>query len=183
MQYVILGLLHLSPLSLYDLHRAFTQGISLFYSASFGSIQRAIRQLQDSGLVETEPSPGDPRGRKVHSITASGREAFAVWMRSPVTGADAETTMLARVFFLGIIEDAEERDAVVGTLQERVSADLRGLQSAAEALDSTAVPVEFAEVFRFQRATLDYGLRAHELAARWLTELGADASAPARPSV
>ncbi len=36
---------------------------------------------------------------------------------------------------------------------------------------STEVPAEFAEVFRFQRATLDYGLRSHEHARDWFEAL------------
>lgn len=180
MQNVILGLLLLSPMSLYDLHRAFTQGVSLFYSASFGSIQRALRQLADAGLVVVEAMPDDPRGKKLHSITSAGREAWAAWMHEPVTGADPETTMLARVFFLGLLEDDADRAAVVATLRARVETDLAGLRGAAGSLDAQDVPREFAAAFRFQRATLDYGLRAHELASRWLDELDAGLNAHER---
>ncbi len=52
MQQVILGLLILhGPLSLYAVQRQFQQGVSLFYSASFGSIQRALKQLAEQGLA------------------------------------------------------------------------------------------------------------------------------------
>lgn len=178
MQNVILGLLMLAPMSLYDLHRAFTQGISLFYSASFGSIQRALRQLLDGGLVTAEPEPGNPRGKKVHTIAPAGRRAFHEWMRVPITGGDAETAMLARVFFLGLIEDKGERDRVVTTLRSRVAGDLADLRAAATTLDAQTMPEEFAGVFRFQRATLDYGLQSHELALQWLDGLGHPVSTP-----
>lgn len=170
-QHVILGLLLLLPMSLYDLHRAFGQGISLFYSASFGSIQRALRQLVELGHVDVEPAPDDPRGKKLHTITPSGRAAWRAWMHEPVTGADAETTVLARVYFLGLIDDGPERSEIVGVLRNRVSGDLDGLRVAAAGVDAQQIPSEFAGVFAFQRATLDYGIRAHELALDWLDEL------------
>ncbi len=43
MENVVLGLLIIQSLTLYDLNRAFKQGISLFYSASFGSLQIAVK--------------------------------------------------------------------------------------------------------------------------------------------
>lgn len=42
---VILGLLMLWPQSLYELTKSFEAGISLFYSASTGSIKRALLSL------------------------------------------------------------------------------------------------------------------------------------------
>ena len=41
MENVILGLLIIQSLTLYELNRAFKQGISMFYSASYGSLQVA----------------------------------------------------------------------------------------------------------------------------------------------
>ena len=171
MQNVILGLLLLAPMSLYDVHRAFTQGISLFYSASFGSIQRALRQLVEAGHVTAEPEPDSARGKKLHTITPSGRAAWAAWMREPVTGGDAETVILARVFCLGLVDDTADRAAIIATLRRRIETDLATLRATATNLDAQECPAQFTEVFGFQRATLDYGLRSHELALDWLDEL------------
>ena len=56
---VILGLLLLAPMSLYDLIKAFEQGISLFYSASSGSIKRALDGLLKKGyIVVADVQPG-----------------------------------------------------------------------------------------------------------------------------
>lgn len=171
MPFVILGLLLLAgPLSLYDVHKHFTGGISLFYRASYGSIQRALTGLVADGLVSVTDAPGDPRGKKLHTVTPAGRSAWHDWMHGPVTGSDPETVMLARVFFLGLV-DAEQRPAVVARLAARIDEDLAGLQEYAAALDGMTVPAEFAEVLPFQRATLDYGIRAHELARDWIAGL------------
>ncbi|MDL5351539.1 PadR family transcriptional regulator [Microbacterium sp. zg-YB36] len=169
-KYVVLGLLMIQPLSLYDLHKAFRAGISLFYSASFGSLQRSLSQLIEEGLVVAEPEPGDPRGKKRHTITDAGRIAWRDGMLTPPVGADAETVMLSRVFFLGLL-DADDRKVAVGLLRSRAADDLANLQAVAVELDSAEIPADLAGVFKYQRATLDYGIRSHTLAQTWLNEL------------
>ena len=52
MAHVILGLLLIAPQSLYGLVKAFEAGVSLFYSASSGSIKRALDGLLAQGLIE-----------------------------------------------------------------------------------------------------------------------------------
>lgn len=170
MKHVILGLLMIQPMSLYDLHKAFRAGISLFYSASFGSLQRSLAQLIEEGLVIAEPEPGDPRGKKRHTITAAGCAAWREGMLTPIVAADAETTMLARVFFLGLL-NGDDRKAAVALLRERAADDLAQLQTVAVALDAAEIPAKLADVFRYQRTTLDYGIRSHSLVRTWLDEL------------
>lgn len=173
MQHVILGLLILhGPLSLYAVQRQFQRGISLFYSASFGSIQRALRQLVEQGLA-TVGEAADARGSKPYAATDAGRRAWREWMLSPLSGGDAETAALARVFFLGLLTDHEDRSRVVQAVRTRVASDLAELESVAATVDAGEIPAEFADVFAFQRATLDYGIRSNRLALTWCDELDA----------
>lgn len=174
MQQVILGLLILhGPLSLYAVQRLFEQGVSLFYSASSGSIQRALRQLAERGLATATDASAGARASKPYAVTEAGRRTWHDWMVSPLDGGDAETTMLAKVFFLGLVADVGERDRVVDTIRTRIAADLAELEGLAAGLDAADVPPEHADVFAFQRATLDYGIRSHRLAREWCEELGA----------
>lgn len=172
MQQVILGLLILhGPLSLYAVQRQFTQGVSLFYSASFGSIQRALRQLLERGLVTVDEASADARGRKPYTVTDAGVTAWREWMREPVVGGDLETTALSKTFFLGLLDDPGARREVVDGIRARIETDLAELQTVERSLDAAAVPPEYAEVFRFQRATLEYGIRSHEHARAWFEAL------------
>ncbi|WP_382306548.1 helix-turn-helix transcriptional regulator [Herbiconiux sp. UC225_62] len=164
MQFVVLSMLLGGPLSSYDLRSRFADVVSLFYSASLGSIQRALTVLDDQGFIESRRDQASSRGRKAHSITPAGRAAWREWMLSPVTGAGAERTMLARVFYLGQLSDPSDRAAVVATVRDRVEVDeanLRRLSGSA-----TASPAA-----HYQLATLDYGLRTLTLARHWLDEL------------
>lgn len=171
MQFVILGLLMIAPMSLYDLHKQFAAGPSLFYSASFGSLQRALRQLVAQGWVTVTDASSSGRRRNLHAPTPAGIDAWREWMAEPLTGAHAETSMLAKVFLLGLLPKGTERDAALGVLRASAAAALAELRAVAEELDAAQIPDEFAEIFRYQRATLDYGLRSHELALTWLDEL------------
>lgn len=174
MQHVILGLLILhGPLTLYGVQRLFQQGISLFYSASFGSIRRALVQLADSGLITASTAPGSARGSKPYTVTDAGREAWRTWMHEPTSGGDAETVMLAKVFFLGLLEASEERRGVLESIRSRVEQDLAELVRVAGFVDAAEVPSGLADVAAYQRATLDYGIRSHRLALQWCDELAA----------
>lgn len=161
-----MGLLILGEQTLYSLKKNFEAGISLFYSASVGSIKRALDALLSQGLVRITNEDGGPRGKKTYAITAAGRAEFQHWMRSPLTASDAETTALARTFFLGLVEPADQAAALAAIIA-RMEEDLQRLSTFALHLDALEVPPEAQPIFVHQRATLDYGIGAHEFALAW----------------
>ncbi|MEU2199199.1 PadR family transcriptional regulator [Isoptericola sp. NPDC019482] len=166
MAHVILGLLLLRPASLYDLVKHFEASVSLFYSASSGSIRRALETLLTGGLIEVaEVAPG-ARGRKTYRVTDAGSADFRAWLTGPVTGPDAEAAVLPRLFFLGLLEP-DERAAVLPRLTARVEQDVARLEALEEQLSGQGVPDELADVFAYQRATLDYGLASGRFARDW----------------
>lgn len=174
MQFVILGLLLGGPLSLYDVRKRFSAGISLFYSASFGGIQRALGQLIESGAITVADSPGDPRGKKLYSTTSLGVERWRAWMLEEIpAGADAETLILAKVFLLGRLDDPRDRQVVLARARSRAVTSLDDLREVATEVDMASVdlPEEVRMIAQFQRSTLDYGLRAHVLTVTWIDEL------------
>ena len=170
MQFLILGILLDAPLALYDVHKRFSAGISLFYAASFGSIQRALRQLEARGWARSEDAPDTRRRKKLYIVTDAGRVAWHDWMLTPVTGADAEQLMLARIYLLGHLSP-DERSACVAVIRARVAEDAERLQSLAEEVDAVEIPGTAAEAYRYRRATLDYGVRSHALGLAWLDEI------------
>lgn len=173
MRFVILGLLLAGPLSLYDLHKRFSAGVSLFYSASFGSLQRALRHLIDDGSVTVSGAAVGARERKLHTVTDVGRVKWRAWMRSPLDDSDPETTMLAKVFLLARLPEAEDRQTALHGIRIRAATDLAALRTLAAEADARRPeihPSGRAE-FAAQRATLDYGIRSHELALTWVEEL------------
>ena len=168
MSHVILGLLMLWPQSLYDLTKGFEAGISLFYSASTGSIKRALDRLLADGLIRVRSQDG-PRGRKTYAITDQGRDEFRRWMLAPLTGSDLETEVLARVHFLGLLEE-HERPKVAAHVEGWIRWSLERLERLEVEVSATDVPEGFEDVARYQVATLQYGLSAGRTALEWAEE-------------
>lgn len=166
---VILGLLLIAPQSLYDLVKNFERGVSLLYSASAGSIKRAIDGMLGQGLIEVASAEPGVRGRKVYRATDAGREAFAAWMHSDLTGADAESAALHRFHFLGLFE-AEERVVTLERIVSRLETDLSELSALNEQLEGIDVPEEYQEIADYQLATLEYGLDGHRRALDWFSD-------------
>ncbi|WP_293781465.1 PadR family transcriptional regulator [uncultured Aeromicrobium sp.] len=175
MQYVILGLLLGGPLSLYDLQKRFAASVSLFYSASSGSIQRSLQNLVADGAVTVGDVDDTRRGRKLYSITSAGRARWRDWMLSEIPAStDAETTILAKVFLLGRLDEPTDRAVVLDRIRGHVAHAHTALQKLAADVDARASGLsdEDRKIFAYQRATLDYGVRGHLLLAQWIDEVG-----------
>ncbi len=170
MRYLILGLLLGGPLSLYDVHKCFTGGISLFYAASFGSIQRALANAEEQGWVTVMDEIGSRRRKRLYEVTERGRDEWRRWMKSAPTGSDTEQAMLARIYLLGWLAP-EDRAECLTAIRSRLMEDAEALASLATRLDDGEKPSEVREIYRYQRATLDYGIRSHSLVLAWLDEL------------
>lgn len=164
MAHVILGLLLIAPMSLYDLIKGFEAGVSLFYSASSGSIKRALDQLLEQHLIEVASADPGARGRKTFRITDAGRAAFRTWMLTP---PDSETAVLSRLYFLGLL-DTSDRAPVVANLSASIEHDLAQLLALGRSLEGQDVPEPLRDVATYQRATLDYGIAAHQHALDWV---------------
>ncbi len=166
MGHVILGLLLLGDRTLYELKKQFEAGVSLFYSASTGSLKRALDVHLAAGRVRLTGADAGPRGRKTYAITDAGVADFRAWILGPIAGPDLEIAALTRVFFLGLLAPAERAD-VMGRIVERAEGALAELRGVAVLLDAQEIPAEYTDVFTHQRATLDYGIGAHEHAVAW----------------
>lgn len=170
MQFLLLGLLLDGSATLYDLHKRFRAGISLFYAASFGSIQRALRQVEEQGWARSEESMYGARRKRFYGITDEGRTVWRSWMLSALTGSDPEPVILARIYLLGHLAEAE-RAACIAVIRSRLVEDEQRLRALANELDAVTISDEVADHYRYRRATLDYGLRSHDLALAWLADV------------
>ena len=81
---VILGVISRRSCSGYDIKAELEQGCAaLLSSLNFGSIYPSLKKLQDEGLVRMEQEGAARRPRKVHELTARGREALTAWLETP----------------------------------------------------------------------------------------------------
>lgn len=179
MEYVVLGLLMIQRMTLYEMNRAFKGGISMIYSASYGSLQIAVRNLLRKSLIVFEQVVEGGRNKKVYSITPSGAEAFSRWMQDEIPHNKVEVTALSKVFFLGLIQDNGQKKQIVKEILAKIRMIEGELHNMQESFRNVEVPKSLREISRYSRKTLEYGLGAHAFAREWaegiLRELEEDA--------
>jgi DNA-binding PadR family transcriptional regulator len=108
-RYAVLGALTVEPMSGYDLKRFFEQGVSFFWTESYGQIYPILKQLRAEGLVADivggeGATPGragaaHPR-RTVYAITPDGQDALARWLSEPAEAPPGRRLeILLKLFF------------------------------------------------------------------------------------
>lgn len=159
-------------MSLYDLIKAFEAGASLFYGSSAGSIKRSLDNLLADGAIRVSRQEPGARGRKEYAITDAGKQCFDEWMRAEIEG-DFDSVALARLYFLGYVDDPEERHEILLRIQARAMLDLRRLATVEREVSKAQsdVPDELRDVALYQKATLDYGVSAMQHTYDWFTDL------------
>ena len=171
MEHVVLGLLVIQSLTLYELNRAFKQGISMFYSASYGSLQIAVKNLLSKGMIVFEEKVDRGRNKKVYSITEAGREAFFQWMFAEIPANKLEVTALSKVYFLGLIESTEQRKEIVLEILNKIELIQGELNAMNEEISQYDIPASYSGILKYQLHTLDYGIKSHIFAREWFEAL------------
>ena len=171
MENVVLGLLIIHSLTLYDLNRAFKQGISMFYSASYGSLQIAIKNLLAKEMVVFEERVDKGRNKKVYSITEHGQAAFYQWMLDEIPTSKLEVTALSKVYFLGLIQDMDQRKQIVLEILKKIEYVQQELAKINREIRQVEIPLAYPEILNYQLKTLDYGLKAHAFGKEWFGDL------------
>lgn len=170
MEYVILGLLILKPQTLYRLNKAFEQSISLFYSASYGSLQAAIKKLLKKEYIDYEEVIENGRNKKIYYSSSKGQEAFYQWMKDEIRENKLEVEALSKVFLLGMMEEKEEKRKIVRDIIEknqRAKEELMVIQERVGDRGSSS----HNRVSYYKRKTLDYGIESYSFAIHWFQQL------------
>jgi DNA-binding PadR family transcriptional regulator len=86
LEYALLGLIGMSPMTGYDVHKVFATTPLAHFSSSPGAIYPALRRLAHIGLLEARlDTAREARPRRVYSLTGAGEEALDTWLHRPVT--------------------------------------------------------------------------------------------------
>jgi len=81
-QFAVLGMLKLRPMTGYEIKQAYQKGPANFMPISFGQIYPALAKLGKEKLVRQDQQPGS-RGSIRYFITGKGKEALRSWLFSP----------------------------------------------------------------------------------------------------
>lgn len=175
MEYLILGLLILSPMTGYQLQQFIKKNLALICSHSAGSVQTALSKLEKEGKIAAQTAAQDKRRKKVFTITDAGRNAFSVWVASPMQAGRVKNMELARLFFAGLAQPQQRIAAIQNYLSqmEETRLVLCAIRDNWNALDWKTLPpdTDWAQVLRFQGYTLQYGIAAAEFEISWYRQL------------
>jgi len=170
MEFVILGLLSLRVRTIYDIKKALEETLSLFYSASFGSINSAIKRMLEKDWISVEETVENGRFKKIYSITSAGETAFQDWLGSEIEQIKVKEPALTRLFFMGFL-DAELRTDVI---QEHLNS-LQEMHAYLSTLyidyENTSYPEDKLELVSFQLRALQYGRDYYAFSIAWYQKL------------
>jgi DNA-binding PadR family transcriptional regulator len=169
-EFVILGLLALRAMTVYEINKALERGVSLFYSASFGSINAAIGKMLDKGWVSGEEKVENGRNKRVFYLTPAGREAFQDWLKSDIEAEKVKDPGLTRLYFMGFAP-SQERVRVLEAHLENLRRTLDALEFIHQQSAKIEVPPGLEDTRRFQMFTLDYGRAFYTFNIAWYQNL------------
>ena len=175
MEYLILGLLLLSPMTGYELQQFIRQNLSLICSHSAGSVQTALAKLEREGAVLPRASTEGRRRKKTFFITEQGRTTFLRWIAQPMQAGRVKNMELSKLFFLGLARPDERVAAIKDYINqlEQTKGVLCAIRLRFEEVRRFAPEdgQDWEDIFRFQGYTIDYGIAAADFEMGWYANL------------
>ncbi len=171
MEYIVLGMLMIQNMTIYELNKGFEMGLSLIYAASYGNLQYAVKKLLANNMITFEERVENGRNKKIYHINEKGVEAFFKWMMDDVDPKNIEVLMLAKVYFLGLVEDDDDKRMIIDKFLKAAndfSAELKMVQNSINRFE--LAPEEW-KMAKYSLSTLDYGIGSHEFAVSWLHQV------------
>lgn len=175
MEYLILGMLILSPMTGYELQKFIRKNLALICSHSAGSVQTALAKLEKDGKITSSETAEGRRHKKVFSITDAGRTAFSVWVARPMQADKVKNMELSRLFFAGLAKPEERIAAIRDYIcqMNHTKSVLCTIRESFRQMKEAELPpgTDWEQVLRFQGYTIEYGIAAAEFEIGWYSQL------------
>lgn len=110
----LLGILNYTPMTGYELDKAFKDSLSFFWQASTSQVYRELNTMESNGWLESDIVIQEDRpNKRVYSTTEQGKNEFNKWMSQPNPDIEkalsVKSAFLMRMFFAG---DMNKKDAL-----------------------------------------------------------------------
>lgn len=175
MEYLLLGLLMLSPMTGYELQQFIRKNLALICSHSAGSVQTALAKLEKDGRIAAQETTTGRRRKKTFFITQAGQDAFSAWVAQPMRADKVKNMELSRLFFAGLARPEERVAAIRDYIRqmEETRSILSGIRESFQQIREKELPAgtDWPAVLRFQGYTLDYGIAAADFEIGWYSRL------------
>ncbi len=177
MEFIILGLLFLKPMTGYEIQKFIKNNLSTICSHSAGSVQTALTKLCLQDSIEFEEYVEKGKNKKLYSITEKGRTNFSEWIVTPMQTKKVKNIELSKLFFLGIAPKEERKKSILGYIAQletvknvliSIKEELEHMKS--EELFDTEDKI-LKDVFIYQGYTLEYGIDSAEFEIEWYKKL------------
>ncbi len=164
-QFAVLGMLKLRPMTGYEIKQVYQKGPANFMPISFGQIYPVLAKLRQEKLVRQEKPQGG-RGSIRYSITPKGEQAFQEWLFSPAQLA-SHRELLLRLFFAAPSE--------VAGLRAHVEAFRREEQALLDHYDDTRKWLDDAQArnprLPVWKLVMEYGVLESQYRVRWAEQV------------
>jgi DNA-binding PadR family transcriptional regulator len=170
--YVILGLLHLHPMSGYEIKSFVDRSTRFFWAASYGQIYPELRRLADGGLIAGTSKPSGGRKRVEYRLTPAGRKQLRSWLAVEPEVNESRDEALLKLF----LADAEP-EAGIEALEAKRRFHAEKLEQLRE-----IEPVAKAGPNRFPSLVAGYGIAHSQWAIEWCDEVLAELRAEKQSS-
>src|SRR5882762_8431154 len=160
-QFAVLGMLKLRPMTGYEIKQAYQKGPANFMPISFGQIYPALAKLGREKMVHQDKQPGS-RGSIRYFITGKGEGALREWLFSPREPAN-HRELLLRLFFAAPSELAGLLGHVE-TFRKEEQASLRHYGDTRKWLDDAQARNPRLPIWKL---VLEYGVLQSEGRVRW----------------
>lgn len=163
----LLGFLHEGPMTGWDLVAMARQRIGDYWTLTRSQVYRELAAMANAGLVELG-RPGR-RDRKPYLITDAGRAAFRDWIERDPGVEQIRFPLLLTMTFADHLEPGRLME-IIAEHRAVHTERLAGYQRVRADLDA-ATDEGTADALRFQRATVDFGLRYETAVLDWFDRL------------
>jgi PadR family transcriptional regulator, regulatory protein AphA len=124
-QFAILGLLDVQPLSGYDLKKIIAESDLLYWSGNNNQIYNSLVILHNSGLVTVETFQQESLPpRKVYSITPAGQAELRRWLSAEPEPPEIRDTFLIQLAWADQLH-GDELDALLARYAEELFVQVR----------------------------------------------------------
>lgn len=169
MDVIILGLLMLSPRTIYQLRQRIEQGLNLMYSSSMGSIQAGLKKLLKAGYITCSEITEKGKRKKIYAITGEGQGYFLSWVNAPME-ISMKSPELVKVYFMGFSSRSKREENICRHIEE-LKKQHAILDVICREGEKTPVPETGREIFAYQLATAQYGRDFLKFNIAWYEKL------------
>ncbi|MDU4891777.1 MAG: PadR family transcriptional regulator [Clostridium sp.] len=193
MEKIILGMLMVRGMTIYEIKNFINNNLDTMCSASSGSIHTAVKKMLEKEIIKVY----EEGNKKIYYITAKGREEFNLWIEQPMDIGKAKNIELSKLFFLGlsnpdkrvkliekyIDELKTERnkllviykntkvntDEIISSGMNTIIENQWNEEGVKKNLYTGKIMDTVSDIYKFQKATLQYGMASIEFEIAWYT--------------